>query len=143
MTKQEAYDELKSYRKEMMECEHIRRRMRELKEQMSAVKISDYSEIVRGGELNRIDDLIDKIDKLSEEYFCEILKSEELRKRIKAKIERLQFPFADILKMRYIDKLSYEEMSVKMSTNYRQHYSYEYMRKQTCRGVDLYQYLKN
>lgn len=138
MTKQEAYDELKSYRQEIARCKSKRVHLDELKSQVESVKITSYGEHAKGSENSYLEAMFDKINVLLEEIAELILTSEELRKEIERKIETLEFPYSEVLRRRYIDCQSYEEMSFKMSVTFKRNYSYESIRKTHFRGVERY-----
>lgn len=141
MTKQEAYDELKSYRQEIARCKSKRVHLDELKSQVESVKITSYGEHAKGAESCYLEAMFDKINGLLEEIAELILTSEKLRKEIERKIETLEFPYSEVLRRRYIDCQSYERISVEMSCNYKQDYKYQYVRNMSCKAVWLYSML--
>lgn len=128
MTKEEALIELKGYRKSVLRRESLKKRLYEIESDLTALKGNSGSERIKGAESLRIETLIDKVWVLKEKIVVEIMEGEILRERIEKKISALEFPYDQVLTLRFIVGCSYEEMSNKMSKAYKRHYSYGYLR---------------
>lgn len=135
MTVQEARKELRSYLQHVEIRERRGRRVEELRAWLYRCPISKYGHEV--GSLNpyRREELIDKLDKMERKYVAAVEKSVNLLAMIEEKVERLEGRHYTVLRKKYIEGLSYEQIAVDM------HYTYEHVRKLEGQGVEFYKNL--
>lgn len=132
MTSHEARKELQSYRKYITIREQRALRVEELRALLYRCPLPKYGREARAPWPYRREELIDKIGRAERQYVSAIEKSVELLALIEGKVEQLEGRHYEVLRKKYIEGRSYEQIAVDMN------YCYEHIRRLEGEGVNLY-----
>ncbi len=114
-------DELKQYIKLEKELKQLEEMLEKLENEIHSPKITRLSDMPKGGKPVDIEDKIIKLIELRDIYNDKWDKLIDERKRIEQAIEKLQDPIQRaLMRYKYIDGLTWEEVCVKLSYSWRQ-----------------------
>ena len=138
MERKEAYKELNGYIGAKAREEYLKRRQKELEDNLASLRVSSLNEHVRGGSRDAVERLIDEIDKMKKELADQILQCERSRISIENKIDRVEFPMDVILRKRYLEGKALNIVRIEMSKEFKRTYSDESVKHYLYRGVGQY-----
>ena len=137
MTREEAKQELRSYRKQLAIMANRAYRVKEIKERMGCCKISKYGTYVGTSNPYYLEELIDRLNNLQNEHAEAIAKTETTVAQIMAKLEQLPSPYYEVLYDVFIDRKRYEQVAVN------RHYSYGSIKQIVNKGIYIYKDIDN
>lgn len=129
MTTAEARQELHELANLQSHITQLRLQREELNASLTAVRVTDYSTSGHGGASDGTDKLnavIDKLSGLDEKYFNKLYDLQERQTAVLEKINKLPYPFSEMLTRRFVKHERYEKIADAMG------YSYYYVCK---RGI--------
>lgn len=123
-----AKEELEGYRKMFHQVRRYRAKLRTIKEQFYGMRSIDYEKIKSGEGKDRdlMLSLLCKMEEVEECISTRILEAEKKGLEIQKKIDRLPYPYNEILVKRYIEFKTFEKIAVELN----------YCFKQVCRIHD-------
>lgn len=116
-------ERLRSYRQLRMEIEQLRRQLDEIEASLYSPEASHITGMPRGGQKysERIDRLITQHSELSERYRAKIAQQVTEMLEIEKSVEALEVPAMRLLlRYRYLEGLSWNEVCEKMGYSWRQ-----------------------
>ena len=113
--------ELNSYNDLYLKTENLKVDLQELKSRMSTLRVTKYDDQPRGGGPSYyLEECFDKLHDIEVKISENIWQMQQRQYELTERIHKLTGVFADILHKRYVERKSFEKISVEISYGYRQ-----------------------